>query len=286
MKNLNLGAIAILDALGFKGIWAREDANRVLERFKSFRRKGLRLQGKDHGGALVSDVGFRHRVRCMSDTIVITVIVKSPNAPRRGLYKAILSASLIAGHIVMEGIRGSPPVLFRGCIAAGEMKEESDFLIGPAVDEAAEWHEKADGPFIWLTRSSLEIKSQYEDTFGDRLEPGIMLPYSVPLNDGTKIDTLTFTYFNPGREAESRAETSRHILRAFGQAPLAREVKRKKRNTHLFLKSLERIVRSGTLAANNRTSRLPNWNDLSFDQKMSLLKHGVAHLIPNSPIAE
>jgi hypothetical protein len=76
MKNLNLGAIAILDALGFKGIWAREDANRVLERFKSFRRKGLRLQGKDHGGALVSDVGFRHRVRCMSDTIVITVIVK------------------------------------------------------------------------------------------------------------------------------------------------------------------------------------------------------------------
>jgi len=46
MTKLNLGAIAILDALGFKGIWAREDANSVLNRFKSFRRIGLRHRAR------------------------------------------------------------------------------------------------------------------------------------------------------------------------------------------------------------------------------------------------
>src|SRR5437667_7979985 len=134
MRGMDLGVIVILDALGFKGIWAREDAGQVLGCLKSLRRTGLKLQGKNKAGVLLNDFGFRHRVRCMSDTIVITVIVKGPQARRRALYRAILSASMIAGSIMMEAFSKSPKILFRGCLATGFMKEEVDFLIGPAVD--------------------------------------------------------------------------------------------------------------------------------------------------------
>jgi hypothetical protein len=120
MKRLDIGVVVILDALGFKGIWSREDAGRVLSRMKSLRRAALRLQGRDRSGVLVSDSGFRHRVRCMSDTIVVTVIVKGPRAPKRALYRAMLSASMIAGDIMLDALYGSPTLLFRGCMA-GEM---------------------------------------------------------------------------------------------------------------------------------------------------------------------
>lgn len=181
MRSFDIGAVVVLDALGFKRIWAREDPSSVLQRMKALRRKALRLQGHDRAGVLLNDNGLRHRVRCMSDTIVVTVIVKGPQAPRRGLYRAMLSASLIAGNIMVEAAEGTPALLFRGCLAAGEIKEEVDFLIGPAIDEAAERCEQADGPFFWLAPSALEVTQSYADTFPDRIEPTIMVPYSVPL---------------------------------------------------------------------------------------------------------
>jgi hypothetical protein len=58
----------------------------------------------------------------------------------------MLSATLIAGHIMYAALLSSPSLLLRGCMALGGMIERSDFHIGPAADEAAEGFEKADGP--------------------------------------------------------------------------------------------------------------------------------------------
>jgi hypothetical protein len=280
MRRLDLGVVVILDALGFKGIWAREDARRVLRRMKSLRRESLKLQGRDRTGVLVSDYGFRHRVRCMSDTIVVTVVVKGPKAPKRALYRAMLSASMIAGNIMFDALYGSPTLLFRGCMAAGEMKEEVDFLIGPAVDEAAERFEKADGPFLWMAPSALDISQRYADTYMDRIEPMIMLPYTVPLNDGSESKTSAFSYFTLGhdiheREVERRTETRRRLLEAFGRDPLAPGVRSKKQNTLLFLDHLEDIANAGNWREENLTVRLPEWEDLSPSQKLQLLGRGI-----------
>lgn len=280
MKRLDIGVVVILDALGFKGIWSREDARRVLSRMKSLRRAALRLQGKDRSGVLVSDSGFRHRVRCMSDTIVVTVVVKGPKAPKRALYRAMLSASMIVGDIMLDALYGSPTLLFRGCMAAGEMKEDVDFLIGPAVDEAAERFEKADGPFLWMAPSALEINQHYADTYMDRIEPMIMLPYIVPLNDGSKVKTSTFSYFSLGhgtdkKEGERRAETRRRLLEAFGRDPLGPSVRSKKQNTLSFLDQLEDIANAGSWREEKITVRQPpEWEDLSLSQKLRLLGHG------------
>jgi hypothetical protein len=280
VKRLDIGVVVILDALGFKGIWSREDARRVLDRMKSLRQAALKLQGTDRSGVLVSDSGFRHRVRCMSDTIVVTVVVKGPQAPERALYRAMLSASMIAGNIMLDALYGSPTLLFRGCIAAGKMKEEVDFLIGPAIDEAAERFEKADGPFLWMAPSALDINQRYADTYMDRIEPIIMLPYIVPLNDGSKINTSTFSYFSLGyeideKQGERRAETRRRLLEAFGHDPLTPSVSSKKQNTLLFLDHLEDIANAGSWREEKITVRLPQWEDLSTSQRLQLLRRGI-----------
>jgi hypothetical protein len=207
----------------------------------------------------------------MSDTVVVTVVVKGPDAPRRGLYRAMLSASMIAGEIVFDAVHGSPALLFRGCLAAGEMTEEADFLIGPAVDEAAECFERAQGPFFWLAPSALEISKRYAETFPDRLEPTVMLPYAVPLNNGSSTTTHAFTYFGLTTEANARAETRRRVLEAFGDDPLAADVGIKRRNAASFLDYVEAVASAGDWKKGRFILRRPDWEDLSPSQRMKLL---------------
>jgi len=155
MRGLKLGAIAFLDALGFKGIWTREDPMAVLQQLKNLRRNGLSLQGRDRDGVLLNDQSLTQRVRCVSDIIMVAVTLRRSDTPERYLYRAMLSASLIASSMIDDALHGSPPLLFRGCMAAGLMKVDGDFVIGPAVDEAAELYERSDGAFFWMGPSAL-----------------------------------------------------------------------------------------------------------------------------------
>lgn len=256
MRRLGLGAIAIVDVLGFKGIWTREDPKAVVAHLLALRRRGMRLQGRDRSGVLVYDSGLRHRVRCMSDTIVVIVALKGRRAPARGLYRAMFSATLITGQIVLSGLLGTPPFLFRGCIAVGELEEQADFLIGPAVDEAAERFELADGPFLWLAPSALTIAKRYADTYIERLVPALMLPHSVPLNDGRLAKTQAFAYFGITRSRDERKALTQRLLASFGAEPLRSDVKIKKRNAAKFLAHIERFVTSGRATRDRPVPRL------------------------------
>jgi hypothetical protein len=148
-------------------------------------------------------------------------------------------------------------------------------LIGPAVDEAAERYETADGPFLWMAPSALEISRLYAQTFLDRVEPVIMLPYPVPLNNGNIVQTNTFTYFQLSREADARAETRRCLLQAFGEDPLTPKVRAKKQNTALFLDYIEETMRDEGRMRDERIFRLPEWDDLSPSQRIKLLIRGI-----------
>jgi hypothetical protein len=187
----------------------------------------------------------------------------------------MFSASMIAGDIMFRALHGSPALLFRGCLAAGEMKEEADFLIGPVVDEAAERFELADGPFLWLAPSALEVSRRYANTFLSRLEPTLMLPYRVPLNDGRNIKTHAFNYFGVFRKADVRAETRRRLLEAFGGEPLAPSVRIKKPNIARFLDYVERVATDGRWKKKHLVLCRPNWEDLSPSQRMKLLFNGI-----------
>jgi hypothetical protein len=272
---MQIGAVVLIDALGFKGIWRRESPSAVLRRLKSLRQAALNLQGRDGTGVLLNDSGLRHRVRCMSDTIAITVVVKGPNAPRRGLYRAMLSATTLAGSIMRDALSAQPPLLFRGCVAAGEFLAESDFLIGPAIDEAAEGFEKADGPFLWLSKSALEVSRVYSETFLDRLEPTMFIPHNLPLNDGSSVPTSVFTYFGLTQRREDRLIVRRQLLAAFGKGPLSKNVLRKKTNAARFLSKIDRLAVSGSWMKEPVVHRFPDWNDLTSSQKIRLTLAGI-----------
>jgi hypothetical protein len=51
-------------------------------------------------------------------------------------------------------IKDDPPLVLRGCISYGEHMSEGNFIAGPAVDDAAEYMNVAEGAFIWLHPSA------------------------------------------------------------------------------------------------------------------------------------
>jgi hypothetical protein len=210
----------------------------------------------------------------MSDTIIITVMVKGTREPDRCLYRAMFSATMIARDIILEALRSTPPLLFRGCIATGEMSESSDFLIGPAVDEAAERYEKADGPFLWLSESALEIERRFADTYNERLEPALMIPYRVPMSDGTRVHTQALNYYGITSDAAFRSKIRSLILQAYGSTALPEAVRRKRVNTLKLLHHVDRLskVRAWRMW---RPLQRPRWTDLTTGQRLMFIAHGI-----------
>lgn len=146
---------------------------------------------------------------------------------QRPVYRAMLSAALIASAMIDDALRGSVPLLFRGCLAAGGMSIEGDFFIGPAVDEAAEHFDLSDGPFFWMAPSALALNEKYAVTFHDRIEPAIMIRYSVPMKDGMSRPTLVHCHAGLTRPAARWLQTRQRVFSAFGSTDLRADVEQK-----------------------------------------------------------
>ena len=127
------GVVVFLDILGFKGIWQRNDADDVLNLLNEVPQ-------------LVKDT-YRHppqekqwpkssppRVTILSDTIVITVESEKPH----GLLLITEILNIIIVHFHKNNL------FVRGAIGYGEYSQSGNTFIGPAIDDVAEWYEKAD----------------------------------------------------------------------------------------------------------------------------------------------
>lgn len=290
MKGLRLGAVVLLDALGFKGIWNRFEPKVVLDQLKKLKREGLRLVGDNRAGVLLLDETFEHSVRCISDTIIVAVTIRgsaSPGYPDRLVHRAMLSAVLIASHLMDSALDGTPPLLFRGCVAAGRMNIDGDFMIGPAVDEAAGFFEQSDGPFFWMAPSALHIVDEYAETFFDRIEPIYMIRYPVPMKNGTTMPTLVHHYFGLRRNLnhDKWVLKRRRLIQAFG-TELRPDIVRKRHNAVAFLDHVSQIAATASPFTSMSFPRNPYLEDLTHNQIISIvLKAGVdsLHSFPSKP---
>lgn len=91
----------------------------------------------------------------LSDTIAVSVPVpktESADSENEEMKKAfsIEAACLITVKILDLFIRDEPALTLRGCISYGEHLVRDNFIVGPAVDEAAEQQDLAEGAFVWL----------------------------------------------------------------------------------------------------------------------------------------
>jgi len=249
------GAVVFIDALGFKGIWARPDVRkdplivlhklRVLARaLPSFLVKDLLVvKWTEPSKEALRSVSDQIRLAFLSDTVVIGVStgIKDAFVAAFGDFEddiaagpfAVLCACVLTQLVV--GRMGDEPVplAMRGCISRGRFAIVDRFVLGPAVDEAAEAADLAEAAIVWLLPSASE-----ELLPAMRHAHTIVMPYRVPLKQGA---TLTAPCVIPFYELKSDKERLAHcerVLRTFDSRRLDVCVKRE--HTESFLEACER----------------------------------------------
>lgn len=163
------GVVAMLDALGFKGIWKRFDADAIVARLESARETEERFDLH----------GFDVQFAFLSDTVVIAC-----DFGERPPIEALYFVSFRVGYFLESMLTCEPPQLaYRGAIAAGDYLIKGNTIIGEAVDEAAIGEKKAEGPVVWLTESATQLlPDNFAPTADDAAQgPFFLMPFDVTL---------------------------------------------------------------------------------------------------------
>ena len=137
------GAVTFLDVLGWKGIWERrDDAGEILTKLiEELRQQSFEFIAKETQRYSGLDV----EIKSISDTIAMF---------STGRAQTVLD---LHGQITQLAICRSiaEEIPLRGATCYGRFTTKGNIMIGPAVDEAASWHEVADWIGVILTPSAL-----------------------------------------------------------------------------------------------------------------------------------
>jgi hypothetical protein len=184
----------------------------------------------------------------LSDTVVFGVAIKPAfvdgmlRAAEMGLADAAvddLCLSFVpqhAAHLARLALLEPPALAYRGCISFGEFDMRGNFIVGPAVDEAAGAMELAQVAAIWLT-----------PTAAAKLTHGKVLyvPYRVPLKGGDYYETYAVSPFMDLATADECDKFHHAMLATFETAPAALEVQIKRQRTTEFLQRCRSLWRPG-----------------------------------------
>ena len=154
------GALVLVDCLGFRGIWNRVDAKRLIGRLQSMEKLAAERIIPKYSAANLSYGPLRFHLRLLSDTVALSIQYEAnsrdnPEQRQLDLLASIAcdSASVLATLFIDSD---DMPLPLRGCISFGRHLCEGNFLIGPAVDEAAEYMNEPEGAFIWVLPGAAE----------------------------------------------------------------------------------------------------------------------------------
>jgi hypothetical protein len=126
------GAVALFDALGFRGIWQRFPPSAIVTSLTNLRAQATIEASR---ASLFAHV--------FSDTIAIGAVPKPDDRdPTLAMHNVLDAIVDVVDHVVHVGLCGDPPLLFRGCIAVGELIATPEVLVGAPVDAASELYER------------------------------------------------------------------------------------------------------------------------------------------------
>jgi hypothetical protein len=246
MAQMSLGAVGVIDALGFKGIWQRHNPADVAATLQEGRRIADRMADE----VLFPDA-LQHVLRpagqlptvsavAFSDTFFFTVVV--PEARDREATLAGAAGVVACGlsYIIRKTGLAPVPLVFRGVIATGDciIDPEDQVFIGPAVDEAAELMDQADGAFTWLAPSAAEL--DYSGWTGHWHD--LLVPYDVPLKGGRSVHTKVV---NPFVHISHQANDFDQIRQNYRKAMFSNlpGVEIKRQNTEALFGRFEQLSR-------------------------------------------
>ena len=218
------GAVTFLDILGWKGIWQREEnpAEKLLNLITLIETRTSQLQNEL---AELNDIyrGFNTEIKSISDTIALF----TPGAPTPAIY---LHGKIIAFAII-ESIKNKIPI--RGATAYGHFENKKNIMIGPAVDEAAEWHEATDWIGVVQTPSA---EFRYKSKFHDIWEK-----YDIKFKQIGKFNSYSVNWTKEWKDNHGGMSS---LLDVFGEmGPILPSISPKYKNTleYYDLKSSKRI---------------------------------------------
>lgn len=234
------GAVTFLDVLGWKGIWNNHpNALAELVKFISNIRDDIDLFNYNYNvkaklkNRNKSDISTE--VKSISDTIVLFTEAKEKNAE-----EVIRLHADYCAYVLEEALKRKFPL--RGAISYGKYDNSLNIMIGPAVDEAAAWHESTDWIGVILTPSAqMALKSK---------DQGMIITYdNIPFKKNIKglkqcvfwdynSDALYRLFMDMGPHMQDVAPKYLHTLEYINN-------RRYVKNTNRFLFSLNKDMDRG-----------------------------------------
>lgn len=239
------GIFALIDVLGFKGMWRRghtpDDIFAALSRIRALADHLSDDQMTMDGGDLWSDLKID--VRVFSDNVILSChlpdgrdqVKHLPGYEETRRYMLLRYIVLLMSKVVTEAASGPVPLLYRGCIAGAEysINENPFAYLGPAVDEAGALFEAADGFFVFLAPSASEVYRGRPGLLRRAMFP-YFVTYDIPLKDAPPLKTFALNPLLFTRE-EYRAELKDRIMGTFEVNKLTPDISSKRDNTRRFL---------------------------------------------------
>lgn len=183
---MKYGAVALIDALGFKSIHERMNPDQLLERMEDVFFEVKKIVG---GTADVRPQIIHNDIMMVSDSVFLSSWYENKPVNQDHCLVLVDSVALMACTFYAHSLTKEIPLAYRGCICVGEFTKSDKYPIfaGPAVSSTAILERAAEGPFIWFGESVLEEMREAE-------EPGeftrhSLVEYAVPLKAGGEIET-------------------------------------------------------------------------------------------------
>lgn len=196
-----------------------------LEEFKNFLEKKIFLQDRDNFENEVKEfLNMELNIDLISDTFVITSEASNKKVERR-LHNQI-NKYLINLCLKKE-------LLIRGATAYGKYYKQDFVFLGPAIDEAASWHELGNEIGIYQTKTAeLQkddgykwFKNSLDEEMETDCEEGIIIEHKINLKNG-RLDVLFIDW------SEFNEDFKKVYLK---QTPFLPEIAPKYINSQFFL---------------------------------------------------
>ena len=115
------GWVALMDALGFKGIWRRYPPDEVIAKLKTFEEGARRMMASSEESinALHGSVVMHHASVFLSDSVFIAASV-DPNPRLSPEFAALLSVASACATLIAFSAANRYPIAYRGCVAYDE----------------------------------------------------------------------------------------------------------------------------------------------------------------------
>jgi hypothetical protein len=210
----------MFDALGIRGIWEKHDADGVVRKLEAIASTARNLVDGEFGGSGhpntrdAWNIAKKIPLGFVSDTIVVGFVTKEP----RNAAFAVMMAARYATEIALLGLEEPAPWAYRGVITYGQfaMHESGNFFVGPAVDEAAADHERANAAVTWLTPAASCLVATADDShFQGAVH---RREYEFPLKEKGGLASHRAHVASPflmGSRPEHAAEIARRLLATF-----------------------------------------------------------------------